>query len=92
MVDIMAGPGTGVTATTDAAMWVVATDADTFGVATVALTPVVGPIMVAWFAVAVGSTVARSAAAVGSTVAQSTAAVASTAAVDTVADTANGKV
>jgi hypothetical protein len=62
-------------------MWVVATDADTFGVATVALTPVVGPIMVAWFAVAVGSTVA-----------QSTAAGASTVAVDTAADTANGNV
>jgi hypothetical protein len=53
-------------ATTDAAMWVLATAVDMFGVATVALTSGVEPIMVAWFAVA------RSAAAVVSTVAVDT--------------------
>ena len=66
MVDIMDGPGTGVTATTDAAMRVVATDGDTFGVATVVLTSVVEPIVVA------RSAAAQSTAAVVSTVAVDT--------------------
>jgi hypothetical protein len=70
-------------ATTDAAMWVLATAVDMFGVATVALTSGVEPIMVAWFAVA------RSAAAVVSTAARFAAAVVSTVAVDTGADTVN---
>ena len=58
MADTMAGPGTGVMATTDAAMWVLATAVDMFGVATVALTSGVEPIVAARFAVAVVSTVA----------------------------------